>query len=250
MYESFAQVYDTFMDNVPYEEWGTVIAEAFHKEGIEKGLVLDLGCGTGNMTKVLAQKGYDLIGVDASEEMLDVARWKQLEGRSSSDILYLLQDMRNFELYGTVGGIVSCCDSINYILEEEELLQVFRLVNNYLDPKGIFFFDFNTEYKYKTCLGNQTIAEEREESSFIWENEYEEKEERNFCYLTLFIQVEDALFQRFQETHIQRGYSLETIKGLLEKSGLEFLEARDGYTKNPATLESERITVIAREHGK
>jgi 2-polyprenyl-3-methyl-5-hydroxy-6-metoxy-1,4-benzoquinol methylase len=113
------------------------------------------------MTELLAKAGYDMIGIDNAEDMLDIAMDKKAE--SELDILYLLQDMREFELYGTVRAVVSICDSINYITEEEDLLEVFRLANNYLDPKGIFVFDFNTVYKYRAVLGNQTIAEDREE---------------------------------------------------------------------------------------
>ena len=144
-YTSFASVYDTFMDNIPYEEWAEYITKLLKEYKIADGLVLDLGCGTGSMTELLAKAGYDMIGIDNAEEMLEIAMEKRAV--SGHDILYLLQDMREFELYGTVRAIVSVCDSINYILEEEELLEVFRLVNNYLDPKGMFVFDFNTTYK-------------------------------------------------------------------------------------------------------
>ena len=158
-YTSFAQVYDIFMDNVPYEEWSARIQSILKQYGIRDGLALDLGCGTGRMTELLASAGYDMIGVDNSEEMLELAMEKRQ--RSGHDILYLLQNMQEFELYGTVGAIVSVCDSINYVTEEEELLEVFRLANNYLDPEGIFLFDFNTEYKYREILGDNTFAEER-----------------------------------------------------------------------------------------
>ena len=171
-YTSFASVYDTFMDNIPYEEWAEYLVDLLKEYGIHDGLVLDLGCGTGNMTELLASAGYDMIGVDNAEEMLEIAMEKR--EKSGHDILYLLQDMREFELYGTVKAIVSICDSINYITEEEDLLEVFRLANNYLDPKGIFIFDFNTVYKYREVLGNQTIAEDRDECSFIWDNYYYE----------------------------------------------------------------------------
>lgn len=171
-YSSFAEVYDTFMDNVPYEEWAEYLAAILREYGIEDGLVLDLGCGTGSMTEKMAAKGYDMIGVDNSGEMLEIAMEKK--EKSGWDILYLMQDMREFELYGTVRGVISACDSVNYITDEKELEQVFRLVNNYLDPKGIFIFDFNTEYKYREVLGNQTIAEDRDDCSFIWENYYYE----------------------------------------------------------------------------
>lgn len=125
------------------------------------------------MTEILAEAGYDMIGVDNSGEMLAEAMEKRVE--SGHDLLYLLQDMQEFELYGTVRAVVSVCDSLNYITEEEELEHVFALVNNYLDPQGIFLFDMNTVYKYQTMIGNTTIAENRDEGSFIWENSYDEE---------------------------------------------------------------------------
>lgn len=245
-YTSFAQVYDLFMDNVPYEQWSCYLRELLLDNGIEDGIVLDLGCGTGKLTRLMEGYGYDMIGVDNSYEMLDIAK-----EQSNNSILYLLQDMREFELYGTVNAIYSACDSLNYLLEEEDLLEVFRLVNNYLDPKALFIFDMNSCYKYSNLLGNQTFAENREEGSFIWENYYDEEEQINEYDLTLFIQQEDSdCFLRFQECHYQRSYPLEKVKELLEKSGLEFVAAYDAYTKNPIEDTSERWTIIAREHGK
>ena len=115
-YESFARVYDLFMDNIPYEEWCEYLAGLLEDQGLREGLVLELGCGTGNMTRLLAEKGYDMIGVDNSVDMLEIAMEKKEE--EEQDILYLLQDMREFELYGTVRAVVSVCDSMNYIIEE------------------------------------------------------------------------------------------------------------------------------------
>ena len=248
-YTSFASVYDTFMDNIPYKEWAEYLVDLLKEYGINDGLILDLGCGTGNMTELLASTGYDMIGVDNAEEMLEIAMEKR--ERSGHDILYLLQDMREFELYGTVKAIVSICDSINYITEEEELREVFRLVNNYLDPKGVFIFDFNTVYKYREVLGNQTIAEDREECSFIWDNYYYEDEQINEYELSLFIKEQDSdLYRKYQEMHYQKAYNLETIKGLVEESGLEFVVAFDAFTRNQPTSESERVYVVARECGK
>ena len=201
-YTGFAEVYDLFMDQVPYEKWSGRIIQILSAYGIRDGLVLDLGCGTGSMTELLAGAGYDMIGVDASEEMLELAYEKRAE--SGHDILYLLQDMREFELYGTVRAIVSVCDSLNYITEEEELLHVFRLVWNYLYPDGVFFFDMNTIYKYSEMLGETTIAENREEGSFIWENYYDPEEQLNQYDLTLYIRDEDDRYTRFEETHIQK----------------------------------------------
>lgn len=248
-YTSFASVYDTFMDNIPYEEWAEYLIGLLKEYGIQDGLVADLGCGTGNMTELLSAAGYDMIGIDNAEEMLEIAMEKK--ATSGKDILYLLQDMREFELYGTVGAIVSICDSINYITEEEDLLEVFRLVNNYLDPRGIFIFDFNTEYKYKYVLGDQTIAEDREDCSFIWDNYYYEDEKMNEYELSLFIREgEDGLYRKYQETHFQKAYDLKTIQSLIEQSGLEYMTAYDAFTKDAPSEESERIYVIAREKGK
>ena len=147
-YTEFAQVYDRFMDNVPYEAWCEGISKILTEHGISEGLVLDLGCGTGTMTRLLRQKGYDMIGVDASAEMLEIARNHPDEG-----ILYLQQDMREFELYGTVAAVVCVCDSLNYLLEEEDLAEVFSLVHNYLDQNGVFIIDMNTIHKYRDLIG-------------------------------------------------------------------------------------------------
>lgn len=264
-YTSFASVYDTFMDNVPYEEWGEYIHSLLCRYGVKDGIVLDLGCGTGNMTEILAGYGYDMIGVDNSEDMLELAMEKRLA--SGYDILYLLQDMREFELYGTVRAVVSVCDSVNYITESEELAEVFRLVNNYLDPGGIFLFDFNTEYKYREVMGDCTIAEDRGVCSFIWDNCYYEEERINEYDLTFFIREDMAsgqdegageddteengtLYRKYTETHFQRGYTLEEIRELLSSAGLVFQAAYDMDTREAAGETSERICVIAREHGK
>ena len=254
-YTSFAVVYDTFMDNVPYEEWGEYLHGLLLEYGVEDGLVLDLGCGTGTMTEILASKGYDMTGVDFSEEMLDIAMQKR--AKSGHDILYLMQDMREFELYGTVRAIVSVCDSMNYLTEDGDLEQVFRLANNYLDPGGLFIFDMNTEYKYGEMLGDQTIAEERENCSFIWDNYYYEEEKINEYQLSLF--VEDPVLsektgqdicRKFQEMHYQRAYSLAEVKAALEVAGMEFIAAYDAFTRNPVHQNSERMYIIAREQGK
>ena len=247
-YQSFAQVYDTFMDNIDYDGWSAYLIGLLREYGICDGLVLELGCGTGSMTERLAMAGYDMIGSDLSSDMLEIAMEKK--DASGLNILYLLQDMREFELYGTVRAIVSVCDSMNYILEEEDLLQVFRLVNNYLDPGGMFIFDLNTTKKYRD-MGETTIAENREEASFIWENYFDEEEKINEYDLTLFIRdEEDGRFDRFEEFHEQRAYSLTEIGELIRESGMELIAMYDAFTHEPATEECERVYVIAREQGK
>ena len=288
-YTGFAQVYDTFMDDTPYEEWSHFLLALLqkHREGRqdpvssgnvpadgkgtgnnyaietddnvikenlhqEQNTILDLGCGTGTLTQLLAAQGYDMIGIDNAQEMLQIA----IEKRDSAglDILYLLQDMRTFELYGTVGAVISVCDSVNYLLEEEEIVQTFRLVNNYLYPQGLFIFDFNTVYKYAQVIGDATIAENREECSFIWDNYYHEEEQINEYDLTVFVkepadmeQADHALYRRFQETHYQRGYELEQMKDCLRRAGMVFVEAVDADTHEAVNDVSERIYVVARK---
>ncbi len=245
-YTSFAKVYDTFMDNVPYEEWCGYLQELLLEYQIDSGIVLDLGCGTGSVTERLAANGYDMIGVDYSAEMLDIAMQKS--SKEEYGILYLLQDMREFELYGTVNAVVSLCDSMNYITDEKELLQVFELVNNYLDPGGIFIFDLNTEYKYRELLGEQTIAESRDDCSFIWDNYYDNEEMINEYELTLFVQEKDSkLYEKYQEYHYQKAYKLERVKALLEEAGLEFLVMYEAMTREEPNETSERVYVVARE---
>ena len=175
-------------------------------------------------------------------DMLEIAMEKRIE--SGHDILYLLQNMQEFELYGTVRAIVSVCDCVNYVTEKNELQEVFRLVNNYLDPQGIFIFDFNTEYKYREVLGNQVIAEDRDECSFIWENYYNHTSMINEYELTLFVREDEeaALYRKYQESHFQKAYTLREMRGLLEKAGLKFVAAYDAYTKKAPMYTSERIT--------
>ena len=160
-----------------------------------------------------------MIGIDNSPDMLEVAQEKRVE--SGLDILYLMQDMREFELYGTVRAVVSICDCMNYILEEEDLLEVFCLANNYLDPGGIFVFDMNTPYKYREVIGNTTIAENREEGSFIWENCFDEESQVNEYALTLFIKEEDDLYRKHEEFHYQKAYEPERVKRITGGSRTE-----------------------------
>ncbi len=273
-YTDFAYVYDTFMDETPYEKWRDFIVGTIEKYGIskpvkgklpiketeasgqeavqnslkeEQNLILDLGCGTGTLTEMLADAGYDMIGVDNSPDMLELA----MEKRDSRghETLYLLQDMRKLELYGTVGTVISVCDSLNYILQEEELLQVFKRVENYLFPGGLFLFDFNTVYKYAEVMGDMTVAENRETCSFIWENSYYPEEEVNEYEVTVFVREGGAsskCYRKFSETHYQRGYTEEQMRRLLEAAGMKIELVLDADTLAETTDKSERIYMAAR----
>ncbi len=270
-YTDFAAVYDTFMDETPYDVWGNFVAGIIEKYGVskpcsdrqakeipedsedaleqERNLVVELGCGTGSFTQVLKRMGYDIMGIDLSPEMLDLARKKSAE--AGLDIMYLEQDMRELDLYCTAGTIVSVCDSINYVLEDEEVIDTFKLVNNFLFPKGIFIFDFNTLHKYRDVIGDTTIAENRQDCSFIWDNYYHEEDHINEYDLTIFARCgEDEVFRRSVETHFQRGYTLEEMISFVRAAGMEFITAIDADTHAEPGEDSERIYIVARESGK
>lgn len=263
-YESFARVYDELMDNIPYEEWTDYIVGLLHEYHINSGLLTELGCGTGNITELLANAGYDMIGIDNSTEMLEIANEKKQKHHLSS-ILYLLQDMREFELFGTVNAIICVCDSINYLLDIDEITMVFRLANNYLEAGGLFICDFKTCHYFKDIVADSTIAEDREKVSFIWDNYYDEDSNINELALSLFIKEdasegeggaskdlqttahENNIYRKYQEFHYQRGLTMEEMKHCVDASGMELVAMYDAFTHHAATNDSERIYVIARE---
>lgn len=257
-YLDFASVYDELMDETPYEKWCETIVSLIEKYGIskperdvtdilasERNLVLELGCGTGTMTELLYQKGYDMIGIDNSPAMLQEAAAKRQS--SGSEILYLCQDMREIDLYSTVGTVVSVCDSINYLLENEDVADTFAGIAKYLYPGGIFIFDFNTVYKYRQVIGDATIAENREHCSFIWENYYHEEEQLNEYDLTLFLEERDGLFRKAEETHYQRGYTPKEMRAFVEQAGMETLLLMDADTGKEPDETSERVCMVAKK---
>ena len=162
------------------------------------------------------------------------------------------------ELYGTAAAMVSVCDSMNYLLEESDLEQVFRLVNNYLDPGGVFIFDLKTD-AYFLRLGSSTFAENRDHASFIWENFYDSAKKINQYDLTVYVSEdylndsdeeyddEPPVFLRFDETHCQRAYSVEQIRMAAEKAGMEFVKAVEAFTSAEPAPDSERLYIILRE---
>ena len=196
-----------------------------------------------------------MIGVDNAQEMLQIAMEKR--ERSGLPILYLLQDMREFELYGTVGAVVSVCDSLNYLLEKEDIVQTFRLVNNYLYPQGIFVFDFNTVYKYATVIGEINeydltvfVSEDRMRQGMDVTREEGMEHGADAMRKDGGETVQGGRFRRFQEVHYQRGFYLEQMKEFLAEAGLVFVEAQDADTHKKVRAESERIYVVARRGGE
>lgn len=244
-YGRFSEVYDLLMENIPYEDWCSYLTGLLCRNGVRDGLVCELGCGTGNMTELLAENGYDMTGIDFSETMLQQAMEKR--ERSGLPILYLLQDMREIELYGTMKAFVSVCDSMNYLTDPEDFLEVLRLVNNYLDPGGVFIFDLKTEHFFREVLGDATSGASEEHAAYILENEYDEEEKLNSSFLTVFEEAEDGRFERFTELHEQRAYGIEELQALAAEAGLEFTAAYDAFTEEPPREDSERIYIVLRE---
>ena len=237
MYQSFAAGYEKFSADNDYAAFADYYEEIFSKYNIKPSLVLDLGCGSGSLTDIMAKKGYDMIGVDISPEMLDMAREKNPE------ILYLNQDMREFELYGTVDAIYSSFDCINYITNKNDVKKIFKLVNNYLNYGGLFIFDINTVHKLKNVLGDNTFVFDKDDVYLVWQNEYYNKIAT--FYLDMFYKT-DGKYERFYEEHYERAYEADKIKEMLKFAGLEILGVFDEFGFDKPKKNSERIFFVAR----
>ncbi|MCH5188501.1 MAG: methyltransferase domain-containing protein [Oscillospiraceae bacterium] len=248
MYNDFARLYDRLMADVPYGKFVDYYFEIFRRFGCKTRLGLDLGCGTGNVTLELSRRGADMIGADISAEMLSVAGDKATyEGLNA---LFLNQDMAEFELYGTVDFIVSSLDSVNYVTEKNRLKKVFKLVNNYLDPGGLFVFDVNTEYKLSTVLGDNTFVSDDDDIFYSWQNSYDKRSRLCDFYLSFFERREDGSFARFDEVHTERAYGVDELKAMLKDSGLKVEGVFHDLTFQKPRKNSERVFFVAREQGK
>ena len=242
-YSNFAYVYDTFMDNIPYHEWSCYLMELFSKFNVTNGTLAELGCGTGTMALLMKEHGFEIIGIDNSTDKLTIAADKT---QNITGITLLKQNMCEFDLGMEIEGIYCVCDSLNYLLTKEEILQTFTKVKAHLLPNGIFIFDLKTPYFYQEILGDQTFCDHQENCSYTWENSFFEEDNINQYDLTIFVKKENIpLFERFQETHHQRAYSYQEIVDLLELAGLEYLNVYDSFTENPPRSDSERIYIIA-----
>ena len=247
MYSGFAHIYDALMADIPYEKWADYYHKLFCRFGCKTRLGLDLGCGTGNMTMELARRGTEMIGVDLSADMLSVAGEKAKA--QGLDILYLNQDMTEFELYGTVDFVVSSLDCVNYITNKNDLKKVFRLVNNYLDPGGLFIFDVNTEYKLSSVLGRNAFVSDGVDIFWAWQNFYDKKSRLCDFYLTFF-EKEGETYSRFDEVHTERAYSVAELTTMLEQAGLKVEGVFHDLTFQKPRENSQRLFFVAREQGK
>ena len=245
MYQEFARVYDEFMETIPYTTWADYIEQVWHRFDEKPNLVLDMACGTGGLAVELSLRGYDMIGTDLSEDMLEEAREKAAAARQS--ILLVHQDMRDLELFGTVDAMICTCDSLNYILDPEDVLKVFTRASLYLEPGSLFVFDVNTEYKYREILSDHTFADTYDDSAFIWQNQYDPETKRNEYLVNFFVEEEKDTYRRFEELHIQQAYSPEEIRDLLRKAGFTTEAVFDGLSLDEPKKESERLTFVARK---
>ena len=246
-YEALAKVYDKLNGEVDYAAIAAFYEKVLSQYGITPELVLDLGCGTGSMTLELAARGYDMIGVDASAEMLTKA-YERMYSRGQGGILFLQQDMRSFELYGTVGAVVSTLDCVNYLTGDGDIDRCFALVHNYLDPDGVFVFDVNTPYKFKNVYGdNAYILEEEDGSAYCgWQNDYDEQSGLCRFLLSVFAEEQDGRYTRADEEQTERCYSKETLTAALEKAGFADICFWGDTDLGAPHAETERWFIAAR----
>ena len=245
IYDLLARFYDAINEDIDYVSWADFIEKIIKKECIASPeLVLDLGCGTGKMTLELARRGYDMTGIDISPDMLDIAR--AAAEKEGHDVLWLCQDMREFELYGTVDAVVCCLDCINHLENTEDLEKCFSLVHNYLIPDGLFIFDVNGRYKFENIYADNTYAMEEDGGFCVWENYYDEDSRICNFYITLFEEAGDGRYDRYDDMQSERMYTLEEIKKSLEQCNLKFISAFGGLDFSPGSDESERIYIVAK----
>lgn len=244
-YTALAEFYDALNREVDYDAWADFLCRTIKKYGREDtSLVLDLACGTGTITRKLAHSGFDMIGVDASWEMLDIARSKSTD--ADGNILWLCQDMRGFELYGTVGAVICCLDSINYLLSTKDIEKCFSLVHNYCDPDGIFIFDINSPYKFNNIYSNNSFVLEDENVFCVWQNYFNNKTKICDFYLSMFSRQKDGRYVRQDEEQKERCYSDKTVRKLLNSTGFEVLACGCDFEFSEPKADSERLFYVAK----
>lgn len=245
-YSVLASVYDTLMADVDYPAFADFYESAFRAHMEKKpAIVLDLGCGTGTLTTVLAERGYDMIGIDASPEMLSHAARRAEE--SGKNILYLAQDMRALDLYGTVDAAVCSLDCINYLTQKEDVAQCFASVHTFLSEGGLFIFDVNTVWKFESIFADNAYILEDEGVFVGWQNAYNEKTKLCRFYLSFFLENEDGTWERFEEEQRERAYSDKTLKKLLADAGFAVLGIYGDADATPATDTDERHFFVCKK---
>lgn len=244
IYNNFAYVYDKLTIDIDYKKWADYIENILSKHKVKATMILELGCGTGSFGIEMARRGYEMICLDLSTEMLDCASEKAK--KDELDILFLNQDMCNFELYGTVDVIVCLLDSFNYLTKPSQIKNLFKLVHNYLNPGGLFIFDINTQYKFEKTLSNNLFYEIDDDITYIWENDYNPKTKKARFDLTFFVK-QDELYQRFDETHFEKAYSNVEIMEFIKTSDLEFITVYDELKFKKPSLTNQRSFYVCKK---
>lgn len=248
-YNSIAGVYDKLNAEIDYKKWADFIETCFKKYMITKpDIVLDLACGTGSMTYELANRGYDMIGIDGSAEMLDEA-YNRGTVVGDKSILYLLQDMRCFELFGTVQAVTCCLDSMNYLTGDGDFDKCLSVIHNYLEKDGIFVFDMNTPYKFENIYGdNSYILEDSINGKDVycgWQNCYDKESKICSFYLSLF-EGNNGKYTRSDEEQHERCYTYQEVKASLERTGFELILTCSDYNFTEISDKTERWYFVAK----
>lgn len=246
MYTGIAKVYDQLNHDVDYEKWVDYVLSLFDKFGCKPRLILELACGTGSFAIKMSQKGYEMICVDISEEMLLVAREKA--ETAAQNILFLQQDMTSFELYGTVGAIVCLLDSVNHLRSAEEVKRMIRLCHNYLDNGGLLIFDVNTPYKLERVYGDNVFYVDVDDFTCIWQCAYDGLNRRSNIELTLFNRCGN-LYERVDDSIVEMAWALEDLRKICADTGFLCEGIYDQFTLDPYRKESERVFFIVRKSG-
>lgn len=243
-YDDFSRFYDLLTDNVEYEKRADYFCRLLSLCGIKEGILLDLGCGTGNMSFAMADRGFDVIGVDSSVGMLNAAQQKMFE--SGKRILLLNQNMQEIDLYGTIDCAVCVLDGINHLANENEVKQTFAKVSLFMNKGGAFAFDVNTIYKHKNVLADNVFVYEPENVYCVWQNDYNEKD--NSVDISLdFFEEEDGVYYRSSENFTEKAYELSDIKNWLEESGFKVVGIYDDMTTYDVKPDSQRAVFLARK---
>jgi SAM-dependent methyltransferase len=243
-YSKFASYYDTLTMDVDYISYAKYIKQLFELHNLNPLLVLDLACGTGSLSFALEKLGYDVIGVDNSEQMLSKAFMKAQKTKSKT--MFICQDMQELDLYGTVDAVVCSLDSINHLTTSQKVINTFKKVSLFLNPDGLFIFDINSEYKFKNILSDNTFVYDYDEVYCVWQNSYNSK--TKLCRFDLtFFENNNEKYTRYDESFYEREYSQKNIEKYLSESGLFLENIYEENTINKPNNESHRLIYVVRK---
>ncbi len=249
-YSFFAKFYDILTENVSYRERAAYFDRLIKKYGgKEKGVLLDLACGTGSLSEELSALGYDVIGADNSPEMLGEALEKKINKGLS--VQYVCQDMRELDLFGNPDIVVCALDSLNHLESAEDIGKAFRSVSVFLEAGALFIFDMNTPYKHKDILGNESFVYETDSVFCVWQNEFEGGNENKVnISLDFFEERDDGFYERSSEYISEIAPEISVIKKLLEDADFQLLALYDYDSEKPVTDKSEKFVCVSVKKGK